>query len=77
MVRFIPGSAPGLKYRSLLSELNEITDISFPRYLSQDETVVGVQLHGFSDASETAFASVVYLRVEYEDGKVEVKFLSS
>ena len=42
-----------LKYRSLLSELNEITDISFPRYLSQDETVVSVQLHGFSDASET------------------------
>ena len=66
-----------LKYRSLLSELNEITDISFPRYLFQDEKVVSVQLHGFSDASETAFASVVYLRVEYEDGKIEVKFLSS
>ena len=28
-----------------------------------------MELHGFSDASEFAFATSIYLRVEYESGK--------
>jgi len=34
---------------------------------------IHVQVHGFSDASEHAFAAVVYVRSEYPDGRLLVK----
>ena len=66
-----------LRYYSLVSELDQIHKISLSRCYFQDKKVNSVQLHGFSDASEIAFASVIYLRIEYVDGEVELKFVSS
>ena len=34
-------------------------------------------LHGFSDASEQAYAAVFYLHVEHEDGNIQTTFISS
>ena len=48
-----------------------------PRGYFTGERVKTLQFHGFSDASELAYAGVLYLRVEYETGKVDVRFLSS
>ena len=36
-----------------------------------------MELHGFSDASEIAFATSVYLRVEYESGNISTRVISS
>ena len=36
-----------------------------------------IQLHGFSDASEHAYATVVYLRFIYEDGTIVSRLVAS
>ena len=41
------------------------------------KSISKVELHAFSDASKSAFATVVYLRVMYESGEVSVRFLAS
>ena len=46
-------------------------------FFHPDKKVAKVEVHGFSDASERAYASVVYLRIEYESGEVGVKFIAS
>ena len=66
------------KYESLLRLLEECPHVCMPRYLfSQGEQLSRIEIHSFSDASEKAFASVVYLRVEYLTGKVETKLIAS
>ena len=40
-------------------------------------TPVDIQIHTFGDASKKAYTAAVYLRSEYEDGRVEVRLLSS
>ena len=66
-----------LKYFNMISELQDLQRISLPRCYFKNKKIVSVQLHGFSDASERALASVIYIRVEYEDGEIDVKFVSS
>ena len=66
------------RYLELVSQLNSLSSVSFPRYyFRQGKEVVNVQLHGFSDASELAYASVIFIRVEYQDGEIESRFISS
>ena len=40
-------------------------------------TMTTVTLHSFSDASEKAYAAVVYLRHEYEDKSVTTRLIAS
>ena len=47
-----------------------LSDLSIPRYyFPKDSHIHSLQLHGFSDASEDAYAAVVYLRsIDQDDG---------
>ncbi|XP_049877869.1 uncharacterized protein LOC126375069 [Pectinophora gossypiella] len=54
------------KYRS---ELTDLATVRIPRWLSSHEND-GLELHGFSDASNVAYAAVVYVRVIGIDGKI-------
>ena len=52
------------------AELPLLSDLSIPRYyFPKDSHIHSLQLHGFSDASEDAYAAVVYLRsIDQDDG---------
>ena len=48
------------KWNSLLSELESLNNISIPRcYFNPTQKPASIQLHGFSDASEQAYAALV------------------
>ena len=67
------------QWRCLTEEFEAISEITIPRcyFLREHHAIVSQQLHGFSDASMRAYAAVVYLRTEYENGHVRVCLISS
>ena len=48
-------------------ELPLLATISLPRCYFSAEPALTVQLHGFCDSSESAYAAVIYLRATYAD----------
>lgn len=55
-----------------------LNKVVVPRcYFKFESTRQTTQLHSFFDASERAFAAVVYLRSVYDDEGVEVSLLAS
>ena len=66
------------RFNSFVSDLQHLSNVRIPRcYFDVRSKPTNIQLHGFSDASQQAFAAVVYLRSTYEDGRVAVKFVAS
>lgn len=62
-----------LKYRKELSSLERI---EIPRWIKVTSVSSEIQLHGFSDASERAYAAVVYIRVILNEA-VHVQLLTA
>lgn len=65
-----------LKWNEFLKALPALEHIKIPRWLDTKRTRK-TTIHGFTDASELAYAAVVYLRVEHEDGSISVILLQS
>lgn len=65
---------PDLKdeWITYLNHFTHIENIQFPRWFGVSDDTIKRELHGFSDASCTAYAGVVYLRVLNNDGEVNV-----
>ncbi|KAL9978596.1 hypothetical protein ACROYT_G016131 [Oculina patagonica] len=64
------------RWKSLLDEIRCFETVRIPRCYFVT-TPVEVQIHAFGDASEHAYAAVVYLRSCYEDGRIHVSLAAS
>ena len=66
------------KYDMLMTELGKLHNVSIPRCcFLEGKKIRNVQIHGFSDATESAYTGVVYFCAEYETGEVQVRFVLS
>ena len=58
-------------WKDLVPGLIQLNGVNIPRcYFTSTSTLICIQIHAFSDASNKAYATAVYLRSEY---KVEWK----
>ena len=69
------------KWKTFINDLNALKNIRVPRYYANysptQSAVCSYQIHGFSDASERAYAAVVYLRTEFSNGETQVNIMTS
>jgi len=66
------------KWSKLIQEFDTLQNVTIPRcYFDTKGCPVSIQLHGFSDAAEHAYAAVLYLRTSYTDGSVTVRLVAS
>ena len=66
------------QWNTLLTELELLNNIRVPRcYYLPHQNAFTMQIHGFSDASESAIGAVVYVRTVYENGIMDVKLVAS
>ncbi|XP_011687068.1 PREDICTED: uncharacterized protein LOC105449509 [Wasmannia auropunctata] len=62
------GDEEAAAWATLERELPLLEEVQVPRWMHCDAPGTHVEFHGFSDASERAYAAVVYLRASDEDG---------
>ena len=66
------------QWNHLMAEARALSQIQIPCcYFSSNSSPTEVQLHGFSDASEQAFAAAVYLRAVYPDGTITTRLVAA
>ena len=65
------------EWENWFNELHLLQGIKIPRCLKNSNLVTSVTLHSFSDASEKAYAAVVYARHEYEDKSITTQLIAS
>lgn len=63
-----------LKMRNSLLECDQI---KIERWIGITKTAKSHSLHGFADASERAYAAVVYMRTEHENGIVQIQLIAA
>jgi len=66
------------KWNQMPKEFEILSKVRIPRcYVNGSAQQATYELHGFSDASERAYAAVIYLRIVYVQGCIEVSFVAS
>jgi hypothetical protein len=64
------------RWKLLLDEIKCLSSVRIPRCYFQSSPTQ-IEIHGFSDASHSAYTAVVYMRSLFQDGRVEVRLVAS
>ena len=65
------------EWKKWLKALGELDAIHVPQCLKEENEVWEVTIHKFSDASEKAYATALYVCHEYEDGTVSTRLVAA
>ena len=66
------------KCQEWFRELSELSCVEVPRcYRVTGKRVVDVPIHTMTDASQLAYAAFSYVRYEYEDREITVRFVAA
>ena len=69
---------PLKQWNEILGEFTMLNEVQIPRCYFDGEGVLDViEFHGFSDASQLAYAAVLYLRVVNTNGTVDTRLVAS
>ena len=67
-----------VQWKKTLSDMQSLNYIKIPRYYhGLSDKPVNVELHGFSDASISTYAAVLYMRTCFENGEIDVRIIAS
>ncbi|XP_043465288.1 uncharacterized protein LOC122500432 [Leptopilina heterotoma] len=63
------------EWREFCEKLPCLSQVSIPRWLTTNNNLTSIQIHGFSDASSIAYGAAVYCRVIDSSKNISVKLL--
>ncbi|XP_071582337.1 uncharacterized protein [Temnothorax nylanderi] len=66
-----------IRWRTYHSQLKLVREISIPRWTEYGSDTFTAEIHGFADASTSAYGAVVYLRIIKIDGSIQVTLLTA
>ncbi|GFU41738.1 integrase catalytic domain-containing protein [Trichonephila clavipes] len=73
---FAKGDTINREWRQFVESLQVVNDININRCIVLEQPEV-IELHGFSDASQSAYGAVVYCKSITSDGKMLVHLIAS
>ncbi|XP_072403133.1 uncharacterized protein [Diabrotica undecimpunctata] len=65
------------EWNLFLQTLPHLSNLKIPRLLQNSSNVTSTQIHGFLDASLSAYGACVYLRTSHENGFISCNLISS
>lgn len=64
-------------WKKFISKVPDLANLKISRYLFDDNKILKVELHGFSDSSIKAYGACIYLRALYENHTVSCNLVTS
>ncbi|UYV69727.1 hypothetical protein LAZ67_7000491 [Cordylochernes scorpioides] len=65
------------QWTGIEGDINQLNKISIPRYIPCRNSILTLELHGFCDSSEKAYAAVIYVKSCKHDGSIDISLIAS
>lgn len=63
------------KWNECRNQLREIESFKIPRWIGYSDADKRIELHGFSDASQSAYGAIIYAKILHGDGEASIHLL--